>query len=119
MHKHSIDWTVDETPCDTDVEMVRIQAELDKRTEEGIADLRLRLAGASKFVDLRGRYVSEWNVCKDASGAPNALAAAVHGHYADRDHPTATSHEELMFMCGRSRAGYFEEAKQRRLWHLE
>ena len=35
MHKHSIDWVVDETPCDIDAEMASIQEELDKRHKEG------------------------------------------------------------------------------------
>ena len=50
---------VAETPCDIDAELARIQGERDKRAEEGNPDLRLRLAGVSKFVDLGDKYLSE------------------------------------------------------------
>ena len=118
MHKHSIDWTVDETPCDIDAEMARIQEELDSRIEQGSSDLRLRVEGVSKFVDLADKYVSEWNLCKDAEGKPNSLGAAVQAYRAENDHPAAVSHEDLMFMCGRSEVGHSEDTKQRRLLHI-
>ena len=118
MHKHSIDWVVDETPCDIDAEMASIQEELDKRHKEGNPDLRLRLEGVTKFVDLADKYVSEWNACKDAQGKPNQFAASVEAYCADRDHPAAVSHEELMFMCGRSQDGHSDETRQKRLLHI-
>ena len=115
MHKHSIDWVVDETPCDIDAEMASIQEELDKRHKEGNPDLRLRLDGVTKFVDLADKYVSEWNACKDAQGKPNQFVASVEAYCTDRDHPAAVSHEELMFMCGRSPDGHSDETRQKRL----
>ena len=66
MHEHSIDWTVDGTLCDVDAEMAQVQGKLDKRTEEGNPDLRLRLAGVTKFADLGA------NTCR------NGICAKMH-----------------------------------------
>ena len=46
------------------------------------------------------------------------VATTVRAHYGDREHPAATSHEDLMFMYDRTNSSHTEETKQRRLWHI-
>ena len=118
MHKHSIDWTVDDTPVDIDAEMNNIRAELLRRQEAGDADFRLRAAGIQKFIKLAERYVSEWNRCKDSSGNPNALANAVRNFRDENDHPCAVSHADIMRMCNRPFQGEelsVNDAREKRL----